>query len=95
MRRTHRSSQRWHLFVGRVCIDGHSDDGRQMTPPIVIMFAVAAVLGLAGIGLLAALARPRSAAQSYARRMAGIMALAGGVVLAMSAWAMRRWSADG
>ncbi len=65
-----------------------------MTPQIAIMYAVALVFALAGAGLLAALARPRSAGQVYAFRMIGIMALAGGTVLAMSATAMWQWSND-
>ena len=43
----------------------------------------AITIAIVGIGLLLALARPRSAGQVYAFRMIGIMALAGGVVLAM------------
>jgi hypothetical protein len=66
-----------------------------MSWQIAIMYAVALVIGLAGAGLLLALARPRSAGQVYAFRMIGIMALAGGVVLAMSATAMWQWSAEG
>lgn len=61
-----------------------------MTLAIAIMFAVAAVLALVGIGLLAALARPASAGRVYAFRMVGIMALSGGAVLAMSAAALMR-----
>ncbi|URW75490.1 hypothetical protein M9980_13300 [Sphingomonas donggukensis] len=60
----------------------------------IIMYAVAAVFSLLGAGLLLALARPRSAGQVYAFRMVGIMALSGGVVLAMSATAMWQWSAS-
>ena len=63
-----------------------------MTLAIAIMYAVAAVLGAVGLGLLLALARPRSAGQVYAFRMAGIMAASGAIVLAMSATAMWRWS---
>lgn len=61
----------------------------------IIMFAVAAVFSAIGIGLLLALARPRTAGQVYAFRMVGIMALSGGVVLAMSAAAMWQWSVEG
>ncbi|MBN2972973.1 hypothetical protein JW805_13195 [Roseomonas aeriglobus] len=61
----------------------------------IIMFAVAAVFALLGIGLLLALTRPRTAGQVYAFRMVGIMALSGGVVLAMSAAAMWQWSVEG
>ncbi len=57
-----------------------------------IMFAVAAVLALAGAWLLLRLRRPQSAGRVYAYRMTGIMALAGGTVLAMSATAIWQWS---
>ncbi len=62
---------------------------------VIIMFAVAAILVAVGIGLLLALARPRTPGQVYAFRMIGIMALSGGVVLAMSATAMWQWSVEG
>ncbi len=65
-----------------------------MSWQVLIMYAVALVFAIVGIGLLLALARPRSAGQVYAFRMIGIMALAGGVVLAMSATAMWQWSAE-
>ena len=58
----------------------------------IIMYAVAAVFVCVGAGLLLALAKPRTPGQVYAFRMVGIMALSGGVVLAMSATAMWRWS---
>ena len=61
----------------------------------IIMYAVAAVFVVLGAGLLLALARPRTPAKVYAFRMVGIMALSGGVVLAMSATAMWRWSVEG
>ena len=61
-----------------------------MSWSLIAMYAVAAVLVLAGIGLLAALARPASPGRVYAFRMVGIMALAGGTVLAMSATALWR-----
>ncbi|WBH16160.1 hypothetical protein [Sphingomonas radiodurans] len=66
-----------------------------MSWQILAMYAVALVFALLGAGLLLALARPRSDGQIYAFRMIGIMALAGGIVLAMSATAMVRWSAEG
>ena len=69
--------------------------GRGVSWQILIMYAVALVFALIGAGLLLALARPRSDGQVYAFRMVGIMALAGGVVLAMSATAMWQWSAAG
>lgn len=62
---------------------------------ILAMYAVALVFALVGAVLLLALARPRSAGQVYAFRMIGIMTLAGGVVLAMSATAMWQWSTGG
>ena len=61
----------------------------------IIMYAVAAVFVLLGTGLLLALAMPRSEGQVYAFRMVGIMALSGGVVLAMSATAMWQWTVEG
>jgi hypothetical protein len=61
---------------------------------IAAMYAVALVFALLGTGLLLALARPRSDGKVYAFRMIGIMALAGGIVLAMSATAMWQWSAQ-
>ena len=58
-----------------------------------IMFAVAAVLALAGAVLLIRLRAPSiTEKQTYAFRMAGIMLLAAGIVLAFSAAAMWRWS---
>jgi hypothetical protein len=66
-----------------------------MTGQVAIMFAVAAVFSLAGVGLLASLARPSGPAKVYVFRMVGIMALAFGVVLALSAAAMWRWSMEG
>ena len=61
----------------------------------IIMFIVAAIFSAVGTGLLLALARPRTQGQVYAFRIIGIMALSGGVVLAMSATAMWRWSVEG
>ena len=65
-----------------------------MSWQIIAMFIVAAVLSAVGMGLLLALARPRTQGQVYAFRMIGIMALSGGVVLAMSATAMWQWSVE-
>ena len=65
-----------------------------MTWQTLAMFAVAAVLTLVGAGLLLALARPSGPAKVYVFRMTGIMALAAGAVLAMSASAMWRWSIE-
>jgi len=58
---------------------------------IAIMYAVAALFALIGAGLLLALLRPSGEGKVYAFRMVGIMALAMGAVLAMSATAMWRW----
>jgi hypothetical protein len=66
-----------------------------MSWQLLAMYAVALVFALIGAGLLLALARPRSEGQVYAFRMIGIMALAGGIVLAMSATAMWQWSMEG
>ncbi len=65
-----------------------------MTWQIVAMFAVAAVLSLAGAGLLLSLARPAGPAKVYVYRMVGIMALSAGIVLAFSATAMWQWSVE-
>ncbi len=65
-----------------------------MSWQVVIMYAVAALLALAGLGLLAALARPSGPAKVYVFRMCGIMALVAGVVLAFSASAMWQWSGE-
>ncbi|MEG3123270.1 hypothetical protein [Sphingomonas sp. GB1N7] len=64
-----------------------------MSWQILIMFAVGGVLTLIGAGLLLALTRPAGPAKVYVYRMVGIMAVSGGVVLAMSAAAMWDWSA--
>ena len=66
-----------------------------MSVQVAIMYAVAAVFALAGTGLLLALLRPAGPAKVYVFRMAGIMALAAGTVLAMGATAMWRWSVAG
>ena len=58
----------------------------------LIMLAVAAVLGLAGLWLLLQLRTPQGPARVYVYRMAGIMMVAGGIVLGFSAAAMWRWS---
>lgn len=63
-----------------------------MSWQVIIMYAVAALLALTGAGLLLALTRPAGPAKVYVFRMAGIMAIAAGVVLAFSAHAMWRWS---
>jgi hypothetical protein len=66
-----------------------------MTWQVAIMFAVAAILTIAGATLLLALARPGGPARVYVFRMSGIMLVAAGAVLAMSAWAMWQWSVEG
>ena len=63
-----------------------------MTLGTAIMFGVAAVLTLIGLGLLVSLIRPSGPAKVYVFRMAGIMLVSGGVVLAFSAWATWDWS---
>ena len=63
-----------------------------MTLGTAIMFVVAAVLTLIGVGLLLSLIRPSGPAKVYIFRMAGIMLVSGGVVLAFSAWATWDWS---
>jgi hypothetical protein len=65
-----------------------------MTLQVAIMYTAAAVLALTGAGLLLSLARPSGPAKVYVFRMAGIMALAAGIVLAMSATAMWQWSVE-
>jgi hypothetical protein len=60
---------------------------------ILIMYAVAAVLVVTGIGLLLALTRPAGPAKVYVFRMVGIMALGAGVVLGISATSMLSWGA--
>ena len=61
---------------------------------VAIMFAVAVALALIGAGLLMALLRPSGPAKVYVFRMAGIMLVAAGIVLAFSAEAMWRWSVE-
>ena len=64
-----------------------------MTYNVLIMYAVAVVLVLAGALMLLRLASSRiSERQVYAYRMTGIMLAAAGVVLGMSATAMWQWS---
>ena len=63
-----------------------------MTLSIAIMYGVATLFTVIGVGLLLMLIRQTSEAKTYAFRMVGIMALSLGIVLAMSATAMWRWS---
>jgi hypothetical protein len=65
-----------------------------MTWQVLVMFAVAGVLGAIGIACLVRLASPRvTQGQVYAFRMIGIMLVSGAIVLAFSAGAMHQWSA--
>ena len=65
-----------------------------MSYNVVVMYIVAAILTAGGVYMLL---RLRSATiserKTYAYRMAGIMAAACGIVLAMSATAMWSWGA--
>lgn len=63
-----------------------------MTISVAIMYTVAGVFTVIGLGLLLALLRKGSEGRIYAFRLVGIMALSLGVVLIMSATAMWRWS---
>ena len=64
-----------------------------MTYGAGIMFAVAGLLALAGGVLLIRLRAPQiTEKQTYAFRLAGIMLLSAGIVLAFSAAALQRWS---
>ena len=63
-----------------------------MSWQIIIMYGVAAVFSIVGATMLLALTRPAGPAKIYVFRMVGIMALSGGIVLAMSATAMWQWS---
>ncbi|MDQ2893142.1 MAG: hypothetical protein M3R64_08670 [Pseudomonadota bacterium] len=65
-----------------------------MTLQVAIMYAVAAVFAAVGAGLLVSLLRPAGPAKIYVYRMVGIMALAFGIVLALSATAMWQWSLE-
>ena len=65
-----------------------------MTWATIIMFAVAAVLTLTGLGLLLALTRPSGPGKVYAFRMVGIMLVSAGIVLGFSAWATWGWSVE-
>ena len=66
-----------------------------MSWQVLVMYAVAAVFALLGLGLLLALIRPSGPAKVYVFRMVGIMALSLGFVLAASATAMWQWSVEG
>ena len=63
-----------------------------MNLSIAIMYGVAALFTVIGAVLLLGLVRETKERKIYAFRMVGIMALSLGVVLAMSATAMWRWS---
>ncbi|MEG3088059.1 hypothetical protein [Sphingomonas sp. PB4P5] len=64
-----------------------------MSWQILIMYGVATVFSIGGAFMLLALTRPAGPAKVYVFRMVGIMALAAGIVLGMSATAMWQWSA--
>ncbi|HEX8382776.1 MAG TPA: hypothetical protein VF592_05305 [Sphingomonas sp.] len=64
-----------------------------MTYNVVIMYIVAAILTAIGVVMLLRLRKPSiTERKTYAYRMVGIMLTSGGIVLAMSATAMWRWS---
>ena len=65
-----------------------------MSWQVLIMFAVAAVLGLVGAGLLLALTRPSGPAKVYVFRMVGIMLTSAAIVLAIGATAMWSWTVE-
>ena len=65
-----------------------------MSWQVIIMFAVAALLGLTGIGLLVSLTRPSGPAKVYVFRMVGIMLISAAIVLGLSAGAMWQWSLE-
>ena len=64
-----------------------------MTYNVLIMYAVAAVATVLGVWMLLRLRSTRiTERKTYAYRMVGIMLTSGGIVLAMSATAMWRWT---
>ncbi|HEX8554715.1 MAG TPA: hypothetical protein VF695_08410 [Sphingomonas sp.] len=64
-----------------------------MTYGVVVMYCVAAVLTVTGAVLLVRLGSSTiTERKTYAYRMIGIMLASAGVVLAMSATAMWRWT---
>lgn len=58
----------------------------------LIMYAVAVVLILIGAASLLLLLREGGPARTYVLRMVGIMALSAGILLAVGAGQMQRWS---
>jgi len=58
---------------------------------VIAMFAVGVLLVLTGIGLLLALTRPSGPAKVYVFRMVGIMTIAAGALLAISAGVIQSW----
>ena len=64
-----------------------------MSSQVIIMFAVAAVFGLAGAWMLLQLRKPLPEGRVYAYRMAGVMAASGAAALAISAAYLWSWSA--
>ena len=66
-----------------------------MTFDIAVMYAVAALLTVAGAYMLLRLRSSRiSERRTYAYRMVGIMLTSAGIVLAMSATAMWSWTVN-
>ncbi|WP_242096324.1 MULTISPECIES: hypothetical protein [unclassified Sphingomonas] len=62
-----------------------------MTWQVGIMFTVAGLFTLIGIAMLVSLAWPTAPARVYVFRMVGIMLVAAGFVLGLSADAMWSW----
>ena len=62
-----------------------------MTWQVLIMFAVSGVFTLLGLAMLVSLAWPTAPARVYVFRMVGIMLVAAGFVLGLSAEAMFSW----
>ena len=65
-----------------------------MTRDVLIMAAVAAVLGAAGAWMLLQLRHKLPEGRVYAYRMAGIMAASGAAAIAISAAFLWSWSAS-
>lgn len=66
-----------------------------MTYNVAVMYLVALVLTVAGVVMLLRLRSPTiSERKTYAYRMIGIMLTSAGIVLAMSATAMWRWTVE-
>lgn len=81
---------------GEAGVVGRRGEGKHpMTYPVAVMYAVATLLTIAGAWMLL---RLRSASiserRTYAYRMVGIMLASAGIVLLISATAMRQWSIE-